>query len=242
MPLGFSIGNHLGTHDDFIKVCNVAHEYGIKIIVDIILRHLADSDNNKNIPHEFINQDLLKYISKSQDKINNYHDRKQVISRSTDCIMLDYDNTELQDMHIIPFLQYILQYADGIRLDECKHFGLPNEGYSFFSNVFSKLPKDKLYYGECLQVDEYLLKQYIEYMRPLVLYGEGWGIKKECIAFKESHDTCNSFLYTLHMTDYERLMGYESALRDYGSALYYARRNDSTIFSKAMKDINSKYS
>lgn len=238
--LSMSIGNYYGTKEEWIEMCNTAHAYGIKVIQDVIIRHIATTDYDES-PNEDVDKELLKYINKDQSKINNYHDRRQVIERSTDCIMLDYENEEFQNKQVVPFFLEILKYADGLRFDELKHIGLPSEGYKFLPNVFSKLPKDKLYYGECLQVDEYFLRQYMEYMKPLLPYGEGWNLKHNCVAFKESNDTCNSFLYTLHMTDKERLDGYEECLRQYGNAIFYARRNDHVIFSRAMKEVNSRY-
>lgn len=237
----FTIGNYLGSKYEYINMCNVAHKYGIKVIQDVILRHVADDEEDNTKPYEEVNKDLVQYIKADQTKVNNYNDRIQVISKSTDCLLLDYENVDLQNKHIIPFLQEVLQYADGLRLDECKHFGLPTEGYNFFTNVFSQLPTNKFYYGECLQVNENELRQYSKYLLPLLPFGEGWNIRKGCVSFMESNDTCNSFMYTMHMTDYQRLEGYEGVLREYGNAIYYARRDDNTIFSNEMKRINSQY-
>ena len=54
-PTDYTIGNYiLGSEDEFKALCNEAHQYGIKIIVDVVLNHCtsnynAISQNVKNI-------------------------------------------------------------------------------------------------------------------------------------------------------------------------------------------------
>ena len=229
----FGIGNHYGTKDDFIYMCEQAHKYGIKIVCDIVCRHVA-------IDSPSVNKELLQYIKPNQFEINNYHDRWQEINGMTGgLVMLDYNNTDLQNNHILPFLQELLQYCDGLRLDQMRHISLPSEGGTFFSNVIEQLPKDKFYYGEAIEISQpHLLKEYEQYMIPILKYEECWENKNR-IAFCESHDTCLSFMYSLHMTPQQRINGYAECLKRYPHALYYARQDDSTIFSEQIKTLNN---
>ena len=51
-PLGFSLGNDLGSAEDLKALCNKAHEYGVKVIVDVVANHLAgwaDGRRNANV-------------------------------------------------------------------------------------------------------------------------------------------------------------------------------------------------
>lgn len=50
-PTDFVIGNYLGDKKDLINLCEEAKKYNIKIIVDVVLRHLASDDYNSLLPH-----------------------------------------------------------------------------------------------------------------------------------------------------------------------------------------------
>jgi alpha-amylase len=47
-PLNLHIGNYLGTYDQFKSMCTTAHRYGIKIIVDVVLNHVANNGTAEN--------------------------------------------------------------------------------------------------------------------------------------------------------------------------------------------------
>ena len=240
-PLSFTIGNFLGSEEDFISLCTKAKEFGIEVYVDVILRHVANKDNSRLEPHENVDKELLKYLKTTQHDTMNYHDRFQLINHCTGLPMFDYNNIEFQNEHVIPFLMKILKYADGVRFDQlCKHYALPSEGGSIFENVIAKLPKDKYYYGEGIEIPSHIFDAYAEYVDVLCPYHENWG-KQKSVRFIESHDTCLSFLYSLSMNDSARLQGYEDCLRQYNNVIYFARRNDNTIFSDKIKEINNRY-
>ena len=209
--------------------------------VDVVLRHVANKDNARLEPHENVDKELLKYLKTTQHDTMNYHDRWELINHCTGLPMFDYNNIEFQNNHVMPFLMKILKYADGIRFDQlCKHYALPSEGGSIFENVIAKLPKDKYYYGEGIEIPSHIFDEYAEYVDVLCPYHENWG-KQKSVRFIESHDTCLSFLYSLSMNDSARLQGYEDCLRQYNNVIYFARRNDNTIFSDKMKEINNRY-
>ena len=52
-PASFAIddtGNSaLGTKDDFISMCETAHEYGIKVIVDVVANHMGNTNSGYGI-------------------------------------------------------------------------------------------------------------------------------------------------------------------------------------------------
>ena len=47
-PVNFNIGNERGTRDDFKNLCAEAEKYGIKVIVDIVANHKAQSDDARS--------------------------------------------------------------------------------------------------------------------------------------------------------------------------------------------------
>ena len=242
-PISFdTIGNFLGTEEDFISLCKKGEQLGIDICPDIVVRHVANADDNELKPHPLVDEKLLKYIKLHQRNADNYKERWQQTHLSTQLPMFEYENTEFQREIVIPILQKIMTYAHGFRGDQfCKHYLLPSEGGTFLTNVMNSLPKDKFYYGEGIEVESKYLEEYSQYMYPIVSFHEWWGSKK-AVRFAESHDTTESFMYTKHWTPQKRLEGYEQCLKMYGNAMWYARRmDDNIIFSEEMKCINHTY-
>ena len=54
-PCSLTIGNEqIGTKEDLIKLCEEAHELGLKVVSDVVLRHVASDDWNSNKPHYLV--------------------------------------------------------------------------------------------------------------------------------------------------------------------------------------------
>ena len=80
---GLEIGNkQIGTKEDLQKLCIEAHKRGLRIICDVILNHIAGDNYGNLIPCESADKLLTsnKYFFKEQKVINNWDDRKEVIS------------------------------------------------------------------------------------------------------------------------------------------------------------------
>ena len=58
--LSFSeIGNRLGTEEDLIELTKRANELDIKIIVDLVINHVAGNDRRELEPHEDVDKEIL---------------------------------------------------------------------------------------------------------------------------------------------------------------------------------------
>ena len=117
-PINLKIGNtQIGTKEQLRELCAVANQYGIKIIVDVVLRHVAGDPQNPLAPHKDVDPELLPYLCKEQIPCNNYNDRWQCTHRCTGMPMLDYENTE----YIVKVLFFLDELEDcgvwGFRLD-----------------------------------------------------------------------------------------------------------------------------
>ena len=240
-PIDFTIGNNLGTKEEFIDLCDAAHEIGLQIIVDCVVRHLASRDDGSLYPHEKCNPKIANKREYWLDPINasNYWDRWQVCWRCTGTPTLDYNNQELLNTYILPFLDEVLTYADGLRIDEAKHIALPREGAQFW-NIIAKRYSDKFIYGECIFIDQNLFDDYANYINVLTNSLPSRN-KHRAVVFFESHDTFKTFKYTCWMDNQTRLHEYENLLQQYDSVLFYARPFDDLIFSEDIKRINFKY-
>lgn len=156
-PYDFKIGNGLGTEADLKTLCAKAHEYGVKVIVDVVANHtdygnVADRLKDEGLYHQPFD-------------VGNWHDRHQVTFGKIGMWDLDTNNPTVQAI----IKQYIQDLkacgVDGIRWDAIKHIGLPSEGDSFMQNV---VDQEMYNYGEILDStggdDNVLFPEYQTYM------------------------------------------------------------------------------
>ena len=156
-PYDFKIGNGLGTEADLKALCAKAHEYGVKVIVDVVANHtdygnVADRLKDEGLYHQPFD-------------VGNWHDRHQVTFGKIGMWDLDTNNPNVQAI----IKQYIQDLkacgVDGIRWDAIKHIGLPSEGDSFMQNV---VDQEMYNYGEILDStggdDNVLFPEYQTYM------------------------------------------------------------------------------
>lgn len=156
-PYDFKIGNGLGSEADLKALCAEAHEYGVKVIVDVVANHTDYS----NVADRLMDQGLYH---KPFD-VSNWNDRNQVTHGKIGMWDLDTNNTTVQAI----IKQYIQDLkacgVDGIRWDAIKHIGLPSEGDSFMQNV---VDQEMYNYGEILDStggdDNVLFPEYQTYM------------------------------------------------------------------------------
>ena len=234
-PINLKIGNtQIGTKEQLRELCAVANQYGIKIIVDVVLRHVAGDPQNPLAPHKDVDPELLPYLCKEQIPCNNYNDRWQCTHRCTGMPMLDYKNTE----YIVKVLFFLDELEDcgvwGFRLDQLKHYELPSEGKG---GIFIKMLTMYKFYGECFFCDQWVLDEYSKYMKVLT-DGRPSNISRLVAKF-ETHDDFLEFKATNRMTDHMRLVEWDVLVNHCGyDSLYYARPFEDLWMSREMKEIN----
>ena len=156
-PYDFKIGNGLGSEADLKALCAKAHEYGVKVIVDVVANHtdygnVADRLKDEGLYHQPFD-------------VGNWNDRDQVTHGKIGMWDLDTNNPTVQAI----IRQYIQDLkacgVDGIRWDAIKHIGLPSEQDSFMQNV---VDQEMYNYGEILDStggdDNVLFPEYQTYM------------------------------------------------------------------------------
>ena len=156
-PYDFKIGNGLGTEADLKALCAKAHEYGVKVIVDVVANHT----DHPNVAERLKDESLYH----ERFGVGNWNDRHQVTFGMIGMWDLDTNNPTVQAI----IKQYIQDLkacgVDGIRWDAIKHIGLPSEGDSFMQNV---VDQEMYNYGEILDStggdDNVLFPEYQTYM------------------------------------------------------------------------------
>ena len=156
-PYDFKIGNGLGTEADLKALCAKAHEYGVKVIVDVVANHT----DHPNVAERLKDESLYH----ERFGVGSWNDRHQVTFGMIGMWDLDTNNPTVQAI----IKQYIQDLkacgVDGVRWDAIKHIGLPSEGDSFMQNV---VDQEMYNYGEILDStggdDKILFPEYQTYM------------------------------------------------------------------------------
>ena len=159
-PYDFHIGNSIATTESLTSLCTKAHEYGVKVIVDVVANH-----TNGNLTYV---ADRLKNTSLYHDYTGgiDYGNRWQVTHGKIGMWDLKTEDSNVQNIIKTYIAELKTCGVDGIRWDAAKHIGLPSEGDSFWANV----PDKSMYnYGEILDSpytgdDGTLLKEYAKYI------------------------------------------------------------------------------
>ncbi len=149
-PTDYTIGNYmLGTEDEFKDMCNEAHKYGIKVIVDIVANHCSSdysviSSHVKNIGGKAFHDRL---------EISDWSNRYQVTQgKLTGLYDLNTQNPAVQQM-IVDYVTAVLSDgADGFRYDAAKHVELPDDDSKYASDFWPIVLNNsaEFQYGEIL--------------------------------------------------------------------------------------------
>ena len=159
-PTYYTLGNYqLGTAAEFKEMTTAAHKQGLKVIVDVVANHLADTRDS-----QYVDGELLSHCHNA-GSITNWKDRNQVTQGAV-IGMPDLDTSSSVVQNKLKNYLDILSDsgADGFRFDAAKSIELPsqyeqsgNKSSDFWTNIIneikSKNPKSFVY-GEVLQGDE----------------------------------------------------------------------------------------
>ena len=232
-PLSFEIGNEFGSKEELISLCNKAHEYGLKIIVDVILTHMAGDDYGNIIPHPSVDRKLVESdIWKSFDRIYNWNDRYEVITKSHGMPTIQLAKPKAQEF-ALDFINRLRQCGvDGLRLDSGKSIALPEEGNDFLT----KLPKDMFIYAEVIFESKELIDKYCQYVNVLTSsYGSD---RNRMVTFIDSHDLQYEFKVTSHYTNEVIKREYNILCSNFPNTLFYVRPFDNCWESEEVKRAN----
>lgn len=172
-PTDWTIGNYqLGTKEEFVQMCAKAHEYGIKIIVDVVPNHTTGFEDavSQNLINAVGGLDNLYHIN-GKTNISKYSDRLQCTSYAMNGLYdVNTENPKFQDYFIAYLNECIACGADGFRYDTAKHIALsddPKADASLENNFWERVTTeitnaDNIFnYGEILQGDNERISDYI---------------------------------------------------------------------------------
>lgn len=233
-PINLKIGNEqIGSKKDLINLIQESRKFNLKIIIDIVLRHVAGDESYPLKPHRNVDPELLPYLAESIEAVNIDGDRWQCTRRCTGMPMLNYDNPELQKLYKRFLDELIFIGVDGFRLDQLKHYALPEEG----SNIMDIFTQYNMY-GEAINCTKDILDKYSKYMKVLT-EGRPSDITKLVAKF-ESHDDYLDTGLTKRMNDGMRLTEWNILVNHLPGCdcLYYARPFETLWKTEDMRKIN----
>ena len=154
-PISFNIEtnswNALGTKTEFKAMCEEAHKYGVKVIVDAVFNHMAN-DSSENTINPQISSDLRNdsncWYSITWNT-SNWEDRYDV---THNCLSgfpdLNTSNTKVQN-YAIGFLKECIDAgADGFRFDAVKHIETPADAYGTASDFWPNVLGTATYHAQ----------------------------------------------------------------------------------------------
>jgi alpha-amylase len=157
----------LGNEQDLRRLINRAHELGLKILVDAVLNHMADSSFNGGSLHfpQFSPWDFRD--PETRPCIQNYSNRWEVTHRWLCDLRLSHylpdlktDSTYVRETHKKYLKRLMDMGVDGFRFDAVKHIEAP-----YFEYITRSIPADKFYYGEVIGENLAESHEYTPYMR-----------------------------------------------------------------------------
>ena len=158
-PTGYTVGNDLGTEEDLKNLAERCHRNGLKLIVDVVFRHLANERGNDvyhAIPYEY-----RHFYNESFVNITNWEDEYELTHKSLSGLpALNLNNEHLQKVQY-NFLRKLKELGvDGIRFDAFKH--ITKEYRIKLAEEIKELGMMEDTYGEMIYANKELQKDYNE--------------------------------------------------------------------------------
>ena len=158
-PIDFTIGNDLGTEEDLKNLTNKCHDNGLKLIVDVVLHHVANERGN-DISH-LVKDEYRYFYNDSFININDYNNEYELTHRSLAGLpALDLQNETIVKTQFNYLKQLKAAGVDGVRIDAYKHLIK-----SYRVRLAQELRELDMYehsYGEVIFADKQLQKNYDE--------------------------------------------------------------------------------
>ena len=140
-PTDYKIGNYqFGTKEEFRAMCDVAHQYGIKVIVDSVMNHTTAyydkiSDNIKNLEGgAFHPMGDEREPGQNWSEVDRYEETQYDLSGLYE---LNTQNKAVQN-YLLDFLKDCVDNgADGFRYDAAKLIELPDDTSAKYGNDFA---------------------------------------------------------------------------------------------------------
>lgn len=148
-----TLANRLGDEGDLRHLVEIAHAKGLKVLVDVVLNHMADPVMSGNPDLSFPQFSWRDFhYQDSRNCISDWRSRHQVtkywlcdLSRGHHLADLDTSSPYVRGVHKQHLQKLLSLGVDGFRFDAMKHIEP-----EYFAWLVNELPRNKFYYGEVI--------------------------------------------------------------------------------------------
>ena len=168
-PVSFAIAetSWLGTKQDLMDLCVQAENYGIKIICDVVLNHMANDNTGQGYSERIneyepeIYQNKETYFHQYDKSVSDISAKDVTQGKLSNLPDLNTSNEYIQQRALDLLKECVDCGVSGFRFDAAKHIETPDDGAfgsSFWTNLLtsttqyaqSTYDKNIYYYGEIL--------------------------------------------------------------------------------------------
>ena len=158
-PIDFTIGNDLGTEEDLRNLANKCHDNGLKLIVDVVLHHVANERGN-DVSH-LVSEQYRHFYNDSFIDIHDYNNEYELTHKSLSGLpALNLENEVIIEAQF-NYLKHLKEAdVDGCRVDAFKHI---IKSYRIkLAEELKNLGMFEYSYGEMIFADKKLQENYNE--------------------------------------------------------------------------------
>ena len=236
-PIDYTIGNDLGTEEDLRNLADRCHRNGLKLIVDIVMHHVANERGN-DISH-LVKDEYRHFYNDSFIDIHDYNSEYELTHRSlTGLPALNLENETIINAQF----NYLKQLKDagvsGVRVDAFKH--IIKSYRKRLAEELRELDMIEDSYGEVIFADKQLQKNYDEL--PLYVNQSIYNSSQYCAVV--SHDdwegSANPFLNRNPNYLYAEY-GYMMDMPCKPNVVYFCRQKEDNLWrSENIRNINMR--
>lgn len=158
-PTGYTVGNDLGSEENLKNLSDRCHRNGLKLIVDVVFRHLANERGNDiyhAVPYEY-----RHFYNESFVNITNWENEYELTHKSLSGLpALNLENETIINAQFNYLKQLRDTGVDGVRIDAYKH--LIKSYRVKLAEELRKLGMFEDSYGEMIYADSRLQSNYNE--------------------------------------------------------------------------------
>ena len=236
-PIDFLIGNDLGTEEDLKNLANKCHDNGLKLIVDIVMHHVANEKGN-DVSH-LVPDEYRHFYNDSFININNYQNEYELTHMSLSGLpALDLENETIINAQFNYLKQLKNAGVDGVRIDAYKHL---IKSYRIrLAEELKNLGMFEYSYGEVIFADKELQKSYDEL--PLYVNQSIYNNSQYCAVV--SHDDWEGSINPFLNRDPNYLYaeyGYMMDMPCKPNIVYFCRQKEDNLWrSENIRNINAR--
>ena len=235
-PIDYVIGNDLGTEEDLKNLADRCHRNGLKLIVDIVMHHVANEKGN-DVSH-LVPDEYRHFYNDSFTNIHDYNNEYELTHRSLDGLpALNLENETIVEAQFNYLRQLKNAGVDGVRVDAFKHL---LRGYRVrLAEELKKLGMYEYSYGEVIFADTNLQRNYNEiplYVNQSLNNSSQYGAIISHDDFKNSENPYLHRDWNIFFAEYGYFM--DNQLRP--NIVYFARPDDNMWKTDNIRYINAR--